>query len=73
MGCRTPTLRYYRSTDSTIKNGDMEGTDFVFRLEGICHWISLTAPSDPGTYYYGACVDSLSDELDARPTTARPR
>ena len=26
--------------------------------------ISLTAPSTPGTYYYGACVDSLSDESD---------
>ena len=22
-------------------------------------WISLTAPSDPGTYYYGACVDEV--------------
>ena len=62
------TLRYYRSTDSTIKNGDMEvGNDFVFRLEGSGsgdEWISLTAPSDPGTYYYGACVDEVSDELD---------
>ena len=26
--------------------------------------ISLTAPDTPGTYYYGACVDSLSDESD---------
>ena len=24
--------------------------------------ISLTAPSTPGTYYYGACVDSVSGE-----------
>ena len=25
--------------------------------------ISLTAPSSAGTYYYGACVDSVSDEV----------
>ena len=62
------TLRYYRSPDSTITAGDTEvGNDFVFRLEGSGsgdEWISLTAPSDPGTYYYGACVDEVSDELD---------
>ena len=27
--------------------------------------ISLTAPSTPGTYYYGACVDVVSEETDA--------
>ena len=26
--------------------------------------ISLTAPSTPGTYYYGACVGPVSDEPD---------
>ena len=26
--------------------------------------ISLTAPSTAGTYYYGACVDALTDESD---------
>ena len=26
--------------------------------------ISLTAPDTPGTYYYGACVDAVSDESD---------
>ena len=62
------TLRYYRSADSTITNGDTEvGTDAVGGLaasgrsrEGI----DLTAPSAPGTYYYGACVDAVSDESD---------
>ena len=62
------TLRYYRSTDSAITASDNPvGTDLVFRLddsEAGDEWISLTAPSDPGTYYYGACVDLLSDELD---------
>ena len=28
--------------------------------------VSLTAPSTPGTYYYGACVDSVSGESDTR-------
>ena len=62
------TLRYYQSIDSTISTGDTEvGTDFVSRLdpsETGDELISLTAPSDPGAYYYGACVDSVSDESD---------
>ncbi len=62
------TLRYYQSTDSTITTGDTEvGTDSVFRLDASSSGdesISLTAPSSAGTYYYGACVDSLSDESD---------
>ena len=64
------TLRYYQSTDSTITTGDTElGTDSVFRLDASVsgdEWISLTAPSTPGTYYYGACVDWVSDELDTQ-------
>ena len=64
------TLRYYQSSDSTITTGDTEvGTDYVFRLdasESGDESVSLTAPSTPGTYYYGACVDSVSDELDSQ-------
>ena len=26
--------------------------------------VEVTAPSDPGTYYYGACVDTVTDESD---------
>ena len=62
------TLRYYQSTDSTITSADTEvGTDSVFGLavsRSGDESISLTAPSTPGTYYYGACVDALSDESD---------
>ena len=62
------TLRYYRSTDSTITSGDtLLGTDPVARLDASGsggEWISLTAPSTPGTYYYGACVDAVSGESD---------
>ena len=63
------TLRYYRSTDPAIPAGDTQvGTDYVFRLDASeteNESVSLTAPSTPGTYYYGACVDALSDESDA--------
>ena len=62
------TLRYYRSTDSTITTGDTEvGTDSVSGLNpsgSSAETIGLTAPSTPGTYYYGACVDTVSDESD---------
>ena len=62
------TLRYYRSVDATITTGDTGvGTDFVSGLdaqESGAESTSVTAPSTPGTYYYGACVDSVSDESD---------
>ena len=56
------TLRYYRSTDSRISRSDTAvGTDVVSALganRSGNERITLTAPSTPGTYYYGACVDS---------------
>ena len=62
------TLRYYRSSDSTISTGDTEvGTDSVFGLSGGgsgLESIRLTAPTSPGTYYYGACVEPVSGESD---------
>ena len=62
------TLRYYRSTDSAITSGDAEvGTDAVDGLaasERAIEGIDLIAPSAPGTYYYGACVDAVSNESD---------
>ena len=60
------TLRYYRSTNSTISSGDTGvGTDSVRSLAAGAdsnESIELTAPSSAGTYYYGACVDSVSGE-----------
>ena len=60
------TLRYYRSNDSRISRSDTAvGTDPVGALganRSSDERITLTAPSTPGTYYYGACVDSVSDE-----------
>ena len=63
------TLRYYQSTDATITTSDTEeGTDSVGGLSAgatSSESISLTAPSTAGTYYYGACVDEVTDESDA--------
>ena len=62
------TLRYYRSTNATITTRDTEvGTDAVDGVAASAssdESIDLTAPSDPGTYHYGACVDDVANESD---------
>ena len=62
------TLRYYRSSDATISTSDTEvGTDAISGLSASntsAESVSLTAPSSYGTYYYGACVESVSGETD---------
>ena len=62
------TLRYYRSTDGTITTSDTSvGTDAVGGLSAGAtspESISLSAPSSAGTYYYGACVDTVTGESD---------
>ena len=62
------TLRYYRSADRTISTADTQiGTDSVAGLvmSGTsAESISLTAPTTVGTYYYGACVDSVAGETN---------
>ena len=62
------TLRYYRSTDSTITKSDTGvGTSRVPAVPAPgskTEIISLTAPSTAGTYYYGACVDAVVGESD---------
>ena len=61
------TLRYYRSTNSTISTSDTQvGTDAVGALSRqatSAETITLTAPSAAGTYYYGACVDPVSGRI----------
>ena len=63
------TLRYYRSSDATVSTGDTAvGTDAVAALsagETSPQSVPLTAPAGAGTYYYGACVDAVTDESDA--------
>ncbi len=62
------TLRYFRSSDATITTADTQiGTDAVGTLAAAGtsdQAVDLTAPSAAGTYYYGACVDSVSNETD---------
>ena len=62
------TLRYYRSADATITAADAEvGRDAVTGLGAAGSAgasVQLTAPATPGTYYYGACVDVVTDESD---------
>ena len=64
------TLRYYRSTDSTISSSDTPaGTDSVSSLgagASSAQSIGLTAPATTGTYYYGACVGTVSGESATR-------
>ena len=72
------TLQYYRSIDATISTDDTEisGTaDSIDILSGYntpssvynntsTQTVELTAPSEPGTYYYGACVSPTVYELN---------
>ena len=62
----TTTLRFYQSTDATITTDDtVVATDDVPELAPTgtsTHSASLTAPSTPGTYYYGTCLDAVVNE-----------
>ena len=59
-------LTYYHSTDAAISTGDTEvGTDAIGGLNAGStsdQSIELNAPLSAGTYYYGACVASVSGE-----------
>ena len=62
------TLRYYRSTEPVISSTDTAvGSQPVSGLAASGtsdHSIDLTAPSEPGTYYYRACVDRAPREAN---------
>ena len=62
------TLVYYRSSDAVISVSDTSvGTDAVGGLgagASSAESISVTAPASVGTYYYGACVSTVTDESD---------
>ena len=65
-GAPPTTLRYYRSADATITTSDTQrGTDAVAALApagAVATSLTLNAPSEPGTYYFGACVDAVRGE-----------
>ncbi|MDE2807295.1 MAG: T9SS type A sorting domain-containing protein [Gemmatimonadota bacterium] len=74
------TLRYYRSDDATIDATDTRvASDAVSSLTGFDgvigvpagrrsgtsrEAISVSAPSSPGTYYYGVCADPVPGEAN---------
>ena len=62
------TVRWRRSTNNSINTGDTQiGTDAVSKLAPSgtsTESLTLTAPTTPGTYYYGATVDSISREVN---------
>ena len=61
-------LRYYRSADSTSTSSDTEqgstGVSALAAAGASNYYVFLTVPSEAGTYYYGACVDSVTGESD---------
>ncbi|PIE56212.1 MAG: hypothetical protein CSA34_04815, partial [Desulfobulbus propionicus] len=62
------TLRYYRSTDSAISTADtLLSTQSVAALQPNAtaeQTLNVTAPTAPGTYWIGACVDSVNGEAN---------
>lgn len=82
-GSAPTSLRYYRSTDSTISSADLQvGVDQVPQLDVIratprnpsaqsVQDIELTAPNELGAYYYGACVDPPPQESLTRNNCSR--
>ena len=63
------TVRFYQSTDATITTSDTEvGTNTLGELSaGATTSIGsgpVSASSSAGTFYYGACVDSVTGESD---------
>ena len=59
-------VRYYRSTNNVISAEDTQfgsasrnplAPDATLR-----RYLNVTAPATPGTYYYGVCVDSVTNE-----------
>ncbi len=62
------TLTYYRSSDATISDADVQvGTDAVSSLAinaTSAENISLNAPAGTGSYYYGACVSNANGEIN---------
>jgi len=60
-------LRYFRSLDPEISTSNLQvgAVPVTSLLPGgdSLKTITVSAPSNPNTYYYGACVDSVGDEV----------
>ena len=62
------TLRYYSSTNDIISTSDTQigtGSRDPLPKDGtVRRYLEVTAPTAPGTYYYGVCVDPVNNESD---------
>ena len=62
----TTRLVYYRSIDSTISTSDTQleysSVEAVAASRDLQLAVELNAPRAAGTYYYGACVDPVTEE-----------
>ena len=60
------TVHYYRSTNDIISTTDTElgsaKRDPLAVNASIGRYLTVTAPTTSGIYYYGVCVDSVTDE-----------
>ena len=63
------TLRWYRSTDSTITTADtpvgMNAVSILAAGDSLTFSNTITVPNTLGTYYYGVCVDPVTNESDS--------
>ena len=61
-------VRYYRSTDNVISTADTQlgsaSRDPLAPDATLRRYLEVTAPTTPGTYYYGVCVDGVTNESD---------
>ena len=61
-------VQYYQSTNKTISKTDtpfLVGTSKLLSSNETKHsWSDIKVPQNPGTYYYGAYVGSVGDEID---------
>ena len=61
------TLRYFLSDDVSINTSDTELSNVLIASlsagNSSLHSVNITAPFSAGTYYLGACVDSVNTEL----------
>ena len=59
-------VRYYRSTDRVISTADTQlgsaNRNPLAPNATLRRYLNVTAPTTPGTYYYGVCVDSVTNE-----------
>ena len=64
------TLRYYSSTDDVISTTDTQiakgNRDPLAKDDTVRRYFEATAPTEPGVYYYGACVDEVDNESNTR-------